>query len=1237
MTFSTSTPRKAGLLVLAALFLVFTFITACEEEDPVESFSANITISAGSTTLAEDVGNVTITLALSQENTTSASITASYSIAGTATNGSDYSGLNGTISIPNGSRNATATLAITDDDELEGDETIILSLDESSLPDGINLGNNTELTLTIQDNDVISVSVTASDDEAAEGDNEGAFTINLSSANSTGEAVTINYTLEGTATNGEDYTSLSGQVDIADDATSATIPVEIIDDETIEGSETVILKLSSDGLPDGFELGTPEATITIEDNDEEIFTAEVSMNSPDPEASEEGDNALFRIRLSETNSSGEAIEIGYEIGGTATNGEDYTSLSGSVSIADGEINAPIEIEVIDDEAVEGDETVTLTISSANLPDGITLGDNSEGTATITDNDEMTFEAVASLTVEASEADEGGSTLFTFSLDKTNDSGAAIGLQYSISGTATNGDDYATLSGSISIEDGESTAELSVTFTDDNDVEESETLILTLDADGQPDGISLADNSSATVTINDNDEAFSSTASITATDAEASEDGDNGTFLIALDKTNDSGETIDLEYQISGTATSGTDYTSLTGSVSIANGESSVEVTLEAIDDDEVEDTETVTLSFSTDNLPDGISVTDNGISATANIIDNDEEYAAEVSISSEDNTATEGGDDASFTISLSNENTTGEVLTVPYTLSGTAENGSDYASLSGSAEIANGSSSVTVSVDITDDSEVEEDETVIVTLNTENLPSSLTAGSPTSMTLTITDNDIEFSAEASVAATTATGGEGSSGLAFTFSLSQTNTSGADLTIPYTVSGSATSGSDYDALSGSVVITENSSDISITVAITDDSEAELDETLIITLGTLPDGVTNSGNDEATGTIEDNEPIEITFGTNSGNSISITGWTSVSGADGYVVIMNSSNNFTDPTSGSYSPASTSYRGYDQQVIYDGTSTGSLDLSLLASGQSYYFKVYPYTGSRVYVTDYTEDSSESTACTVTSTSENEVCWSISGDERNITSNQYPDHETGSFPNADVTATALDLTVDLTPALTDDITYVYNETGPPTPSNKNFYTFGVASNGLGFNPMGLKPFSVVDSDNNETGEENWEWQAKVTDEGDTHLDEFGAHVTSQGKYHYHGDANALASDEDGNKHSLIYGFAADGFPIYYKYGFSTDNDFTSNIKELKSSYQLRSGSRPGDGLTAPDGDYDGTYIQDFEFVSGLGDLDECNGRYGVTPEFPDGTYYYVITGDFPKVPNCFKGTPSTEFIIGN
>ncbi len=508
--------------------------------------------------------------------------------------------------------------------------------------------------------------------------------------------------------------------------------------------------------------------------------------------------------------------------------------------------------------------------------------------------------------------------------------------------------------------------------------------------------------------------------------------------------------------------------------------------------------------------------------------------------------------------------------------------------------------------------------------------------------------DDEFSAQISVSTSAATVSEDIGTIMFDLTLNQDNTSGGALTFTYTLSGTSTSGSDYQSPSGSVTIADGERRSSVTVTIIDDEEAEEAETLIFTLNenTLPENISLATN-SATVTISDNdeaapdpgnnselggEDVTLTFSSSDGNSITVGDWTEVTNALGYLILINDEDNFQDIASGS-TIASSTYAGTGEQVVYAGASPDAFSVSLLQEATTYFFKVVAYN-DETFDNDQSADQASTTACSASSTTESEVCFEI--DEANglrkFTSNQFPNHATGRFPNASVTATSLSQEVPLNPANTNSATYVFDESSGPTPRNQNFYRFGVASNGMGYNPMGLKPWT-----NPDTGEENWEWQAAVINEGDTDLDEYGAHVTSQGVYHYHGDITGLASSENGSRHSSIYGWAADGFPIYYKYGFEDANDTGSNVVELTSSYRLKSGERGGDGLNAPDGNHDGTYIQDYEYVQGMGDLDECNGRTGVTPEFPGGTYYYVITSDFPKVPNCFMGTPDEGFIIGN
>jgi hypothetical protein len=85
-----------------------------------------------------------------------------------------------------------------------------------------------------------------------------------------------------------------------------------------------------------------------------------------------------------------------------------------------------------------------------------------------------------------------------------------------------------------------------------------------------------------------------------------------------------------------------------------------------------------------------------------------------------------------------------------------------------------------------------------------------------------------------------------------------------------------------------------------------------------------------------------------------------------------------------------------------------------------------------------------------------------------------------------------------------------------------------------------------------------------------------------------------------------------------------------------MKSSYRLKKGARPAQE-NGPGGNYDGRFTQDFEFVKDSGDLDENNGRTGVTPEFPDGTYYYCVTSEFPFIPHQWHGTPDRSFSKGD
>ena len=243
-------------------------------------------------------------------------------------------------------------------------------------------------------------------------------------------------------------------------------------------------------------------------------------------------------------------------------------------------------------------------------------------------------------------------------------------------------------------------------------------------------------------------------------------------------------------------------------------------------------------------------------------------------------------------------------------------------------------------------------------------------------------------------------------------------------------------------------------------------------------------------------------------------------------------------------------------------------------------------------------------------------EVSIAIRDGFRYITSNGIPDHPTGQFPNAgnpnSISPQRYSWRVPVAPKI--------------AASASISKLFGVAINGVPFDP------GTAELWNNDF---RWHYEALsglLATRGSLGADENLAHVQPNGAYHYHGLPLGLLKKLDYTHKPALVGYAADGFPIYGNYGYSNANNPASTLKILKSSYRIRSGERPG-GNNGPGGAYDGSFAQDYEYVQGLGDLDSSNGRTGVTPEYPKGAYYYVLTDNWPFVPRQFRGTPDASF----
>ena len=245
----------------------------------------------------------------------------------------------------------------------------------------------------------------------------------------------------------------------------------------------------------------------------------------------------------------------------------------------------------------------------------------------------------------------------------------------------------------------------------------------------------------------------------------------------------------------------------------------------------------------------------------------------------------------------------------------------------------------------------------------------------------------------------------------------------------------------------------------------------------------------------------------------------------------------------------------------------------------------------------------------------------WSCTSSLRKLSANGVPDHDVGPFNiqtdlDFKISAQSVSVSAPIAPVLTSTARQLGGPVGD----------IGYILNGVKMDPG--TGGSCNDSGSNCTllGQAGpWRMEALGQTSFNFGADSNNAHVQPGGVYHYHGMPEGFIKKLGKGQAMTLVGWAADGFPVYARYGYSVAADASSTLKVLKSSYRLKASpdaNRPSTGLLPM-----GTFLQDYEYVTGLGDLDECNGRSGVTPEFPKGTYHYYATDTFPYLQRCVKG----------
>ncbi|MGE0079141.1 MAG: Calx-beta domain-containing protein [Bacteroidales bacterium] len=802
-----------------------------------------VSFTAASQSSADESGTMTITAQLSAAS--GKTITVPFTVNGSSTatgSGVDYSITASPLTIPAGSTSADITITIASDELYENDETVIVDM---GTPTNATQGTTTSHTATITDDDAApTVSFTAASQSSV--DESGTMTITAQLSAASGKTITVPFTVNGSSTatgSGVDYSITASPLTIPAGSTSADITITIANDVLDENDETVIVDMAT---PTNATQGTTTShTATITDDDAMPVVSFISSNSSELESV-----SNFSLPISLSSESGLPVTVNYTVSGTATGGgTDYTLANGTLTINAGSTSGIITIsDIVDDELVEDDETVVVTLSN---PTNATLGTNTVYTYTITDNDEPSAPTVSFSSTSSSGAESVSSAVLQVNLSASSASNVTV--DYTVSGTATGGGtDYTLANGTLTINAGSTSGTITISdIVDDELVEDDETVVVTL---SNPTNATLGTNTVYTYTITDNDEPSVPTVSFSSTSSSGAESESSAVLQVNLSASSASNVTVD--YTVSGTATGGgTDYTLANGTLTINAGSTSGTITISDIVDDElVEDDETVVVTLSN---PTNATLGTNTV-YTYTITDNDEPSVPTVSFSSTSSSGAESESSAVLQVNLSASSASN--VTVDYTVSGTATGGgTDYTLANGTLTINAGSTSGTITIsDIVDDELVEDDETVVVTLSN---PTNATLGTNTVYTYTITDNDEPSVPTVSFSSTSSSGAESVSSAVLQVNLSASSAS--NVTVDYTVSGTATGGgTDYTLANGTLTINAGSTSGIITISdIVDDELVEDDETVVVTLSN-PTNATLGTNTVYVYTIEDNDnPSDI----------------------------------------------------------------------------------------------------------------------------------------------------------------------------------------------------------------------------------------------------------------------------------------------------------------------------------------------------------------------------------------
>ena len=554
---------------------------------------------------------------------------------GTAIDTEDYTGQIGQLSFAgNDGEIQPITIVILEDDIIETTENFIVSLSNPSL-NLVNI-NTPSATGNIVDND-LEPGVTGIAFEATEvtvNEDDGTAIFNVVLTGNFAEPFTVDFaTADGTATDTEDYSGITGQLSFdGTDGEIQQIIVPILEDDIIEPTEDFVVTLSN-ASSTLVNINTLNATGNIVDNDAEPGITGVAFEATEVTVNEGDGTATFNVILTGNISESFTVEF-TTTDGTATNTEDYTGLTGQLSFAgnNGEIQQ-IVVPILEDDVIEETENYVVSLSNISTE----LIDINVGTSTgnIIDNDAEP--GVTGIAFEAAEVtvNEGDGTA-TFNVVLTGNFAEAFTVDFvTTDGTATDAEDYTAQIGQLSFlgNDGE-VQQIIVPILEDDIIEATENFTITL---SNPSSALVEINSPIAIgNILDNDAEPGVTGiAFESTEIIVNEEDGTATFNVVL--TGTLGEPFTVEYNTAdASATGDLDYGITSGVLNFEGTDGEIQqIIVPIIDDIVVENPESFFVQLT--NLSTDLIEINLG-EAQGTILDNDSEddFPGDVFVTCED-------------------------------------------------------------------------------------------------------------------------------------------------------------------------------------------------------------------------------------------------------------------------------------------------------------------------------------------------------------------------------------------------------------------------------------------------------------------------------------------------------------------------------------------------------------------------------------------------------------------------